>query len=254
MPVQNALHKICGRMFGLMCSDGNRYGRTSGAMPVLEVKNLTYIVGQRFGDAGTGIISGAELSIERGECVGLFGQSGCGKSSFARCIAGACSPSGGTIIVDGIQVFPAGHARHRRRSVQMLFQNHTASLDPLFTVRQALQEAAADSEANDEMPAAVLRHVGLDDSILDRRTEELSGGERQRVALARALLARPALLILDEPTSALDVLTQIGILHLLRELKAEKNLGMLFISHDIMCINAICDRMYRMHNGTVSPA
>jgi peptide/nickel transport system ATP-binding protein len=224
-------------------------------MPVLEVNDLSYhTVASNSDSTRVTLFSGINLSIERGECVGLYGASGSGKTTFARCLSGLRAPASGTICVDGEQIYPARQVSGAaRRSIQMLFQNHTASLDPLFTVRRSLLEASTGGAAGGDRLDELLRRVGLDGALLERRTEELSGGERQRVALARAIAVHPAVLILDEPTSALDVLTQVGILNLLLLLKKEKKMGMLFISHDTNSVHAVCDRIFHMEHGSITP-
>jgi peptide/nickel transport system ATP-binding protein len=134
----------------------------------------------------------------------------------------------------------------------MLFQNHTASLDPLMTVEKSLNEALPAGRAKESTLFALLDSVGLPHSFLRRQPGELSGGERQRVALARALAVSPSLLILDEPTASLDVVTQMQILLLLKKIQTTSGMGMLFISHDISSAMAIAERIFKLDDGCVT--
>jgi peptide/nickel transport system ATP-binding protein len=223
-------------------------------MSALEIINLEYrAADQRSGVPARAILRDVNLVIEKNECVGLIGESGSGKSTFARCIIGLCEPSSGCIRIDAAQVFPVAKGRRKpKRNVQMLFQNHTASLDPLMTVEKSLNEAFPSGRSDDSTLSALLESVGLPPSFLQRRPGELSGGERQRIALARALAVSPTLLILDEPTASLDVVTQVQILSLLKNIQAASGMGMLFISHDISSAMMIAKRVFKLDDGLVT--
>jgi ABC-type dipeptide/oligopeptide/nickel transport system ATPase subunit len=220
----------------------------------LEIVNRAYSMRQmRDSETASVILRDVNLVVEQNECIGLVGASGSGKTTLARCIAGLYEPSAGIIRIADEQVFPpAGKKRIPGRNVQMLFQNHSASLDPSMTVEKTLQEALPDGRRNAGRLAELLDSVGLPLLFLQRLPGALSGGERQRVALARALAVAPALLILDEPTASLDMVTQIHILSLLKGVQKTSCMGMLFVSHDISSVMAIATRLFRLEDGRVT--
>jgi len=207
-------------------------------MPLLEVVDLSYSVSVRrgFRKIPKKILNGVSFSIDVGATLSLLGSSGTGKSTVARCIAGLITPPSGTIVFDGKQQFPRTNGTPASTGlIQMLFQNHAASLDPVLTVRASLLEgipAATPPNQRDETVHALLADVQLPTDILPKYPRELSGGQRQRVALARALSANPRLLILDEPTSALDAITGLQIVALLKQIQDSRGTAMLFITHD----------------------
>jgi peptide/nickel transport system ATP-binding protein len=206
-----------------------------------------------------GVVAARDITFElrRGESVALVGESGSGKTTIARCIAGLHPVSGGRIVFDGQQL---GLARDRsgdaRRRIQIVFQNPYDSLNPRHLVGQAvarpakllrgLTQAQAGSEAE-----RMLELVRLPKRLAERHPRELSGGERQRVAIARALVAQPELLVCDEITSALDVSVQAAIVELLAELRIELGLSLLFISHDLGVVAAVCDRVLVLQRGDI---
>ncbi len=232
-------------------------------MPVLEVKNLHCsfkVQAQRLlGKQRKKIIEGVSFSIHRADTVGILGESGSGKSTIARCIAGLLLPDNGHIFFNGLNIFPDTDNRKKiKRKIQMLFQNHTASLNPRMPVKQSLLEALNYQEVSSQIRGnngtriqEVLDSTGLSPDILKRYPRQLSGGQRQRVALARSLLARPELLILDEPTSALDILTQVQILRLIKKLQEEKGFSLLYITHDVASALEICDRIIVLYRGKI---
>ena len=223
-------------------------------MSALEIIKLEYLLtDQRAGAPPRSILRDINLVVEKDECIGLIGESGSGKSTLARCIVGLCEPLSGIIRIDGEQVFPVAKGKRKpKRNVQMLFQNHTASLDPLMTVEKSLYEAFPSGRGDDSRLFALLESVGLPPSFLQRLPGELSGGERQRIALARALAVSPTLLILDEPTASLDVVTQMQILSLLKNIQTASGMGMLFISHDISSAMMIAKRVFKLDNGLIT--
>ena len=228
--------------------------------PMLRVSGLV----KRFPLRGHGrghtltAVDGVDLEIHAGETVALIGESGSGKSTVARCIARLVEPTSGAIVLDGHDLTAT-----RRRSVwqhyadlQMVFQDPPASLNPRMTVRQTIEEPLRlhTSLARDARMSAVeelLRQVGLRPELADRYPRQLSGGECQRVAIARALAVEPKLLLLDEPTASLDVSVRGQILELLQRLQAERDLAYLFISHDLVVVRHIADRVLVMYLGTV---
>jgi peptide/nickel transport system ATP-binding protein len=201
------------------------------------------------------------FALARGECVALVGESGCGKTTIARAVAGLHSPSGGRLLLDGVPLAAKVRDRPRdaRRKLQLVFQNPYDSLNPRHRVRYAVARPAvvlagrSNREAEAEV-AQLLERVRLPTRVGRRFPDELSGGERQRVAIARALAAGPEILICDEITSALDVSVQAAVLEILDELRAELGLALLFISHDLAVVAAVADRVVVLERGRVREA
>ncbi|MCL2104760.1 MAG: ATP-binding cassette domain-containing protein [Kiritimatiellaeota bacterium] len=201
-------------------------------------------------------VDGVSLSLGVGESFGIVGESGCGKTSFARTVIGLQPPSGGTIRFAGKDITRMSPPQFKayRRSVQMVFQDATDSLNPRMTVRQTLAEVLRVHHMRPppQIGARVfelLDRVGLPHDTLDAYPREISGGQCQRVSLARCLALEPRLIIADEPVSALDVSVQARVLNLIRALQTELNLAILLISHDLVVVRNICDRVAVMYEG-----
>jgi ABC-type glutathione transport system ATPase component len=224
------------------------------AGPVLEVQNLGLTYRRRGRGPAVIAVSEVSLYIERGEVLGLVGESGCGKSSLARALVGLEAATG-EILFDG-QPLPRRRSREQARRVQIVFQDPYASLNPRMTVRHAVEEMLVvhrlRPRAQIASRAAELAElVGLPPRLYDARPAALSGGQRQRVAIARALALEPDVLVADEPTTALDVSVQAVILELLARLRDELGLALLLITHNLAVVSAICDRIAVMHQGRI---
>jgi peptide/nickel transport system ATP-binding protein len=199
-------------------------------------------------------VRGVDLTVAGGETLGIVGESGSGKSTLARALAGLTPLAAGRIELDGQQLGPR-RRRDAARRIQLVFQDPAASLSPSLSVEQLLGDAlAAAGVARSRRSAHItelLDAVGLTAVRRQARPRELSGGQRQRVALARALGSEPEILICDEVTSALDVSARGAMLNLLGEVQRERNLGLLFISHDIAAVRHISERVAVMYLGGV---
>ncbi|MBQ8264681.1 MAG: ABC transporter ATP-binding protein [Oscillospiraceae bacterium] len=215
------------------------------AEKVLEVNNVSvvYSTGGLLGKGKTQTaVSNVSFSLEKGEILGLVGESGCGKSSLSKAILGMI-PHSGEII-------------HHTPRPMMVFQDPYGSLNPSKTVGWIVEEPLRlygkyDKPERRRRVLEMLERVGLGAEYADRYPRELSGGQRQRVSIATALIRRPRFIILDEPVSALDVTIQAQILELLRDLHREKELSYLFISHDLNVIYQLCDRVMVMRSGEI---
>ena len=195
-------------------------------------------------------LDAVSVDVEPGESYGLVGESGSGKSTLLRAIAGLAPVSSGTIAIEGITL---GQRRDRAfyRKVQMVFQDPYGSLHPRQTVDRLLLEPLAIHGFSDIEPRIVraLDEVGLGSGFRFRYSHQLSGGQRQRVAIARALILEPQILLLDEPTSALDASVQAEVLNLLEQVRRDRRLTFLMVSHDLAIVTHMCDRLTVMQNG-----
>jgi len=231
---------------------------TRPSEPLLEIDELSVHFPLAGRSERVRAVDGVSLAVFRGETLGLVGESGCGKSSLARAVAGLLSPTAGDLRFAGQKLEPLG-ARSRRplcRKLQMVFQDPDASLDPRRPIGDAVGEAVELHTAltKSERHARVLElfeSVGLDRTLEHRYPHELSGGQKQRVCIARALAPGPELLICDEAVSALDVSIQAQILNLLSELKARLGLSYLFITHDLRVVRHVADRVAVMYLGQI---
>jgi ABC-type oligopeptide transport system ATPase subunit len=234
-------------------------------MAFLELQNLTKVYEVRQGGWGhrtvteVRAVDGVSLSVERGEILGLVGESGCGKTTLSRLIMQLIAPTSGQVVLNGepLAGLKPEALRRRRIDFQMIFQDPYASLNPRMTVHSMLVEALQQRHPEwggaelEGRVGALLDRVGLARRFARRYPHEFSGGQRQRIAIARALAPEPKLIIADEPVSALDVSIQSQILNLLRHLREDLNLTMLFISHDLGVVRYIADRIAVMRQGRI---
>jgi len=224
--------------------------------PVLEVIDLE----KRFRSHGQLVhaVNGVTFEIRKGETVALVGESGCGKSTTARCIVRLTDPTAGRIFYCGKEItsFSRRDFRPLRQEIQMVFQDPGASLNPSMTIRQTLREPlrlhdlAQRSEVEGRLQE-LMRLVQLEPLLLNRRPDQLSGGQKQRVGIARAIASNPSLVVLDEPTSSLDMSLRIALLDLLDSLQQRLGMTYLFITHDFSTVRHVADRVVVMYLGKV---
>src|SRR5690606_2205835 len=230
--------------------------------PALAVENLSkhFLVrtGKGFGRGRVRALDSVSVAVGAGEIVGIVGESGCGKSTFARCLVGLEAPTSGRIFITGEEITAAGASDRRRRAqqIQMIFQDPYASLNPRWRVEEVLAEplrniGVGSRRRRRELGAAMLEKVGLSAADLEKYPFQFSGGQRQRIGIARALLTNPRILIGDEPVSALDVSVQAQILNLLLDLHAETGLAIVLISHDLELVERVCHHVFVMYMGRI---
>jgi len=220
---------------------------------LLQVQDLVVEYGGR---TPVRAVDGISLDVRAGEVVALVGESGCGKSSTARAVAGMEKPADGQVRYHGRPVPPLG-LRTRDAALtamQMVFQDPNSSLNPRKRVAAQIADGIAAARARGAQgsePDHWLQQVGLDAALATRYPHQLSGGQRQRVAIARSIAARPDLIVADEPISALDASSQAGVAAMMRRLCLEAGAGMLFISHDLSVVRQIADRTAVMYRGRI---
>lgn len=224
---------------------------------LLTVEKLNVIYGK--GTDAVHAVKDVSFHIKPGEIFGLVGESGCGKSSLGKAIIRITDPSSGSIDFKGINVasLKRQELKTYRQEVQMVFQDPYGSLNPRMKVGHAIVDVlnvhkiGAGAAERRERVAELFEAVGLDPEWAWRYPHEFSGGQRQRICIARALALNPDLLVADEPVSALDVSVQAEILALLKELRADRDLAFLFVSHDLAVVRNLCDRVAVMFNGEI---
>ncbi len=203
-------------------------------------------------------VDDVSFSVNRGETVGLVGESGCGKTTTGRCIVKLEEPTSGTIRYDGVDIFTHDKARRKEYTsrMQMIFQNPYASLNARMTVSEIVGEGMKihhgkkDTELENEIEA-LLNRVGLGKEHMSRFAHEFSGGQRQRIGIARALSVHPEFIVCDEPVSALDVSIQAQVINMLKALQQELSLTYLFVAHDLSVVRYISDRVIVMYLGSI---
>jgi len=262
--LNNPQHPYTQALIAAVPSLTPRQARAQSAEPVLQVENLTKVFRSGGGFFGFGgeerlvkAASDVTLELRKGETLGIVGESGSGKSTVARCIVRLVDADDGKILLNGTDLRPLSRAEMRphRASIQMVFQDPFASLNPRTRVGKIISQgqliqgvSKADAEARSR---ELLSIVGLDERAYDRFPHEFSGGQRQRIGIARALALDPDVLVADEPVSALDVSIQAQILKLLDEIRERMTLSMLFITHDLRVAAQVCDRLAVMRYGEV---
>jgi oligopeptide/dipeptide ABC transporter ATP-binding protein len=230
----------------------------AGAPPLLAVESVDVTLGR--GWRANQVLSGVNLDVWPGEIVGLVGETGSGKTTLARTVAGLVNPGQGQVVFEGLPISTlrggARRAERRRGHVQLVFQDPLRSLDPDLTVAEIVAEGLrirgdTDRDEIRRRVTGALERVGLDATVLERTPGQISGGQRQRVSIARALAVEPRLLICDEPVSALDASTRNHVLRLLHELRTSLGLAIVIISHDLSSLAGIADRVVVLYRGRI---
>ena len=231
-------------------------------MPILNVNKLkAYFLTIR---GAVRAVDNVSFSLEKGESLGLAGESGCGKSTLGYALINLLPPPGkimeGNILIDGIDVAKLSEDELRKKvrwkKISMIFQGAMNALNPVYTVGYQMSEPLIYHEGMNKKEALeeakrYLELVGLSRDVVNRYPHELSGGMKQRVMIATALILKPTVLIADEPTTALDVIVQAQIINLMKKLKRELGISIIFISHDLSIISEIADRVAIMYAGKI---
>lgn len=231
---------------------------------MMKVRNLTKefkIRGKKIGEKPQILhaLSDVSVDIYEGETLGIIGESGCGKSTFGKCLVQLHQATAGSVEYEGRNIFElkGEELKKLKRDIQMVFQDPFSSLDPRMTAGKLVEEPMivhkiiTDKKERSKRALELLQTVGLDVQHVHRYPHEFSGGQRQRINIARALSLTPKLIVCDEPVSALDVSIQAQVLNLLNQLQEEYHLTYVFISHDLSVIKHISDRIAIMYLGRI---
>jgi oligopeptide/dipeptide ABC transporter ATP-binding protein len=230
---------------------------------LVEVRNLVKYFPVRAGvlqrvQGWVKAVDDVTFTIERGETLGLVGESGCGKTTIGRSILRLIEPTGGEVMFEGEDLvgMPQRQLKEMRREMQIIFQDPYSSLDPRSQIGTIIGEGlqvhgVKDAQERQERVLDMLTTVGLSEDHMRRYPHEFSGGQRQRIGIARALVLRPKFIVCDEPVSALDVSIQSQVLNLLRQLQRDFDLTYLFIAHNLQVVEHISDRVAVMYLGKI---
>lgn len=227
---------------------------------LLKVEGLTkYYASSLWGNKKTMVVDHVNFALEQGECLGLIGESGCGKSTIGRMISRLIPADAGEVWFQGnrINQCRGKELRALRRKLQIVFQYPQQAFNPKEKLIHAVREPvrnyhlAENKSQEDRLIDQMIESVGITRDQLERYPHEISGGQAQRLAIARALALQPSLLIADEVTSMLDVSVQAQVLQMLLEARQKRNMALLFISHDLDVVRAFCDRVLVMHRGKI---
>ena len=246
-------------------TDGPGPGAVAGGEPLLRVEGLVkhfpirqgVVLQKTIGHVRA--VDGVDLTVDRGETVGLVGESGCGKSTVTKVVTGLEKPTGGRVLFEGQDVGRMGarELKRFRRQVQIIFQDPYTSLNPRMTVGDIVGEPweihrdVAPKRERAGKVRELLERVGLPGDAVHRYPHQFSGGQRQRIGIARALALSPQLIVCDEPVSALDVSVQAQVVNLLQELQRESGIAYLFIAHDLSVVRHLADRVAVMYLGSI---
>ncbi|MDR1677483.1 MAG: dipeptide/oligopeptide/nickel ABC transporter ATP-binding protein [Deltaproteobacteria bacterium] len=218
-------------------------------VPLLELKRVSKIFPYGL-KKGNMILNDINFIVKKSQTLAILGQSGCGKTTLCRCLAGIEQPNSGQIFFEGKQIYNK-RTPDERRNIQIVFQNPVASLNPNLTIKKILEEPLVIHKISKSVWHSEIMNtinaVGLDESFLSMFPIQLSGGQCQRINIARAILLKPKLLICDEPISSLDILSQMMILNLLKDLKTQCDMTYIFVSHDEEIVKKIADKIVRLH-------
>ena len=219
-------------------------------MTILEGKSICKRYRRR--EVSVDALSDVSFTLNEGEILGIVGESGSGKSTLLRQISGLEIPDSGELLLDG-QPLPARRTRENYRTIQMIFQDAVGSFHPRRRISDSIRETVRNLVGAGEEPdwKTLCTLVQLPLELADRYPRDLSGGQCQRFAIARAMAVHPRILLCDEITSALDVSSQAQILRLLSRLHDEKNMSVIFVSHDLAVVRSLCDRVMVMRDGKV---
>lgn len=220
--------------------------------PLLTLRNAEF----RYARGASPAASGITFDVRAGDSLGIVGESGSGKTTVGRGLVGSLRPSAGEVLVEGAAWNSVRRTDPRRRTVQMVFQDPYASLNPMLSALTTVSEVVRVWDRLGRSAAAakaeqLLADVGLQGEVIHRRPAGLSGGQRQRVGIARALACAPKVLVADEPTSALDVSVQANVLNLLLDLRERLGLAIVLISHDLSVVDYLTDTAMVMLRGKV---
>lgn len=233
---------------------------------LLEAKNIFVSFKKEnqtsfFGKERQEVVKDVSISLKKGECLGIIGESGSGKSTFGKTLIGLLTPDKGDVTVNGISLYGKSSRNEKRKvkqAVSVVFQDYTSSANPRFRIKDIIGESLRVIEKRENIKIdkkkrteELLELVGLNKNFIDRYPHELSGGQLQRVCIARAVATNPEIILLDEAISSLDASTQTQVMDLLKNLQKEFGFSYIFITHDLPSVTYMCDRVIFFYDGKI---
>ena len=233
---------------------------------LLEAKNIFVSFKKEnqtsfFGKERQEVVKDVSISLKKGECLGIIGESGSGKSTFGKTLIGLLTPDKGDVTVNGISLYGKSSRDEKRKvkqAVSVVFQDYTSSANPRFRIKDIIGESLRVIEKRENIKIDKkkrteerLELVGLNKNFIDRYPHELSGGQLQRVCIARAVATNPEIILLDEAISSLDASTQTQVMDLLKNLQKEFGFSYIFITHDLPSVTYMCDRVIFFYDGKI---